>query len=157
MRLHLVFRHTSAVVIVTRHNDEDVRAAEEQDEIRIFHEENAVVTTHTNTRRYPTPRDLYQTCTGEETALLPSTMPMPVPMDGAISNSRCAGCVSEGQMISAEKAAVVCHCSRRLIYRWIEEGSLHYRELPDGTVLICAITLVAKMEYLEDATGSLER
>ncbi|HMV06737.1 MAG TPA: hypothetical protein PKA30_14465 [Accumulibacter sp.] len=116
-----------------------------------------MLTTYSNAHHYSAPRDLYQTCTGDETALLPATMPMPVTMVGAASHSLCVGCVSEGQMISAEKAAVVCQCSRRLIYRWIEEGSLHYRELPDGTVLVCAVTLVAKMEYLEDTTGALGR
>jgi hypothetical protein len=35
-------------------------------------------------------------------------------------------------MITAEKAAAICQCSRRLIYRRIDEGSLHFRELPDG-------------------------
>ena len=37
-----------------------------------------MLTTYSNAHHYSAPRDLYQTCTGDETALLPATMPMPV-------------------------------------------------------------------------------
>ncbi len=69
----------------------------------------------------------------------------------------CGDCQAGGLMIPVEKAAVVCQCSRRLIYRWIEKGALHFRELPDGAVLVCGVTLAAKLEQLEDATGALAR
>jgi hypothetical protein len=93
--------------------------------------------------------DYYQTRTGDETTLLkPPAAPL-IPAD------QCAACQARGGMIPAEKAATICQCRRRTIYRWIEEGVLHFRELPDGTVLVCGATLMAKLEQLEDATGRL--
>lgn len=95
------------------------------------------------------PADVYQTRTGDETALLlPSSAP-------TLPTDRCLECDVASRMISAEKAAIVCQCSRRVIYRWIEEGALHFRELPDGLVLVCGATLTARLEQLENATGLL--
>lgn len=122
--------------------------------------QNSMVITHTNRRCCPTLRDIYQTRTGDETSLLPIPTTVPAPETAATpatSNGHCAGCAAGRQMIPAEKAAAVCQCSRRRIYRWIEDGSLHFRELPDGTVLVCGVTLAAKLEQLEDATGFLGR
>lgn len=121
---------------------------------------NSMVITHTNTRCHVMPGDLYRTRTSDETCLLPVVPTASSPRIGATPTTlpgRCAGCEAGEQMIPAEKAAVVCQCSRRLIYRWIEEGSLHYRELPDGTVLVCGVTLASKLEQLEDPTGHLAR
>lgn len=58
----------------------------------------------------------------------------------------CETCGDGTQMVSAEKAAAVGWASRRQIYRWIEDGSLHFLEQPDGEVLICGRTLAAKLE-----------
>lgn len=119
--------------------------------------QNSMVIAHANPSYHTTSGDLFQTYTGDEICFLSATTQTFVPKTVAIPNSYCAGC-DEGQpMLTAEKAAIVCQCSRRLIYRWIEEGSLHYRELPDGTVLVCGVTLAAKLEQLEDATGHLAR
>ncbi|MEP7340243.1 MAG: hypothetical protein ABI977_21100 [Acidobacteriota bacterium] len=121
---------------------------------------NSMVTLQTNTYCRPTPRDLYQTCTGDKTTLLPLPAPAPAsaaPRILATPANHCADCNAGGQMITAEKAAAICQCSRRLIYRWIDDGSLHFRELPDGSVLVCGVTLTAKLEQLEDATGFLSR
>ena len=49
-------------------------------------------------------------------------------------------------MLTAERAATLCQCSRRKIYHWIEEGHLHFVELADGTVLVCGKTLAKKIE-----------
>lgn len=122
--------------------------------------QNSIVMPHTNRRCYTAPRDPFQTHTGDETCLLPATTQasaLKTAASWAIPQSQCAGCGVGGRMLSAEKAAMICQCSRRLIYRWIEEGSLHYRELPDGTVLVCGVTLAVKLEQLEDATGHLAR
>lgn len=122
--------------------------------------QNSMVTAHIYGTCSPASRDLYRTCTGDETRLLSTSPVTPTPGTAATtasSHSRCAGCGAGGQMVSAEKAAAICQCSRRLIYRWIEEGSLHYCELPDGTVLVCGVTLAAKLEQLEDSTGALAR
>jgi len=58
-------------------------------------------------------------------------------------------------MIAAEKAAAICHCSRRKIYRWIEEGDLHFFEAPDGEVLVCGRSLSRKMDELDSITDRL--
>lgn len=58
-------------------------------------------------------------------------------------------------MVSAERAANICQCSRLKIYRWIDEGHLHYVELPDGAVLVCGKTLAQKIEELNIATDKL--
>lgn len=58
-------------------------------------------------------------------------------------------------MVSAERAANICQCSRLKIYRWIDEGELHYVELPDGAVLVCGKTLARKIEELNSTTDKL--
>jgi hypothetical protein len=114
--------------------------------------QNVMATTLTNRHSCPTLNDLYQTRTDGQTALLP----LPA-LAFATAANQCTECVAGGQMISAERAAVICQCSRRLIYRWVEEGALHFRELPNRTVLICGVTLAAKLEQLEGATELLAR
>jgi predicted site-specific integrase-resolvase len=58
-------------------------------------------------------------------------------------------------MILAEKAATVCQCSRRRIYRWIEDGELHFIETPRGEALVCGRSLSKKMDELDSATDKL--
>jgi hypothetical protein len=48
----------------------------------------------------------------------------------------CRICGEDVKMISAKKAAIICHCSRRKIYRWIEEGDLHFFETPEGEAMV---------------------
>ena len=67
----------------------------------------------------------------------------------------CRICGEDVKMIAAEKAATVCHCSRRKIYRWIEEGDLHFFETPDGDVLVCGRSLSRKMDELDSTTDKL--
>ena len=64
----------------------------------------------------------------------------------------CLICGEGVKMIAAEKAATVCQCSRRKIYRWIEQGDLHYFEMPDGEVLVCGRSLSQKMDELDSRT-----
>jgi len=67
----------------------------------------------------------------------------------------CGICGEDVKMISAEKAATICHCSRRKIYRWIEEGDLHFIETPDGEALVCGRSLSRKMDELDSITDRL--
>jgi hypothetical protein len=67
----------------------------------------------------------------------------------------CPACARDVKMITAEKAAAVCQCSRRKIYRWIEDGSLHYFEKPGGEVLVCGRSLFGKMDGLDSFTDRL--
>jgi hypothetical protein len=66
--------------------------------------------------------------------------------------TECLTCGEEVKMIAAEKAAAICQCSRRRIYRWIEEGDLHFFEMPDGEVLVCGRSLSQKMDELDSRT-----
>jgi len=67
----------------------------------------------------------------------------------------CLICGEDVKMIVAEKAATVCQCSRRRIYRWIEDGDLHFFETPDGEVLVCGRSLSLKMDELDSTTDRL--
>lgn len=68
----------------------------------------------------------------------------------------CDICGENVGMISAERAATLCLCSRRKIYRWIDEGDLHFKELPDGAVLVCGRSLAKKIEELNVTTNQLK-
>lgn len=72
-----------------------------------------------------------------------------------IEPSCCPACVGNVGLLTAERAATVCQCSRRKIYHWIEEGHLHFVELVDGTVLVCGRTLAKKIEELNSSTDKL--
>jgi len=67
----------------------------------------------------------------------------------------CRICGEDVKMIAAEKAATICRCSRRKIYRWIEEGDLHFFETHDGEVLVCGRSLSRKMDELDSITDRL--
>jgi hypothetical protein len=67
----------------------------------------------------------------------------------------CPICPGSVKMIPAEKAAAICQCSRRKIYRWIEEAALHFFEKSDGEVLVCGGSLSRKMDELDSFTNSL--
>jgi len=71
--------------------------------------------------------------------------------------TECLICGEEVKMIAAEKAATVCQCSRRMIYRWIEEGDLHFFEMPDGEVMVCGRSLSQKMDELDYRTDRLSK
>ena len=58
-------------------------------------------------------------------------------------------------MLLLEKAARLCQRNRRVLYRWVEEGRLHFCELADGSVAICGQTLAAQMNELEMPTARL--
>ena len=49
----------------------------------------------------------------------------------------CEGCGAESLMLTPREAAVLAGVTTRYLYARVEEGALHYAELPDGTLLIC--------------------
>jgi NADH dehydrogenase FAD-containing subunit len=49
----------------------------------------------------------------------------------------CAGCSAEVVMARPEAAAARAGLRVREIYRLVEAGSVHFRELSDGTVFVC--------------------
>jgi hypothetical protein len=54
--------------------------------------------------------------------------------------------VEEARMIAAEEAAIIGRISRRVIYRWIDIGALHFIETPEGEVLVCGSSLSGKLD-----------
>src|SRR5215218_6413898 len=67
--------------------------------------------------------------------------------------SECARCGAK--LLSPEQAATIIQSTRRQIYRWVEQGALHFHELADGSVLICSHSLLEQVERLESATARL--
>jgi hypothetical protein len=49
----------------------------------------------------------------------------------------CEGCGAESLMLTPREAAILAGVTTRLIYAHVERGTLHYVELPDGTLLVC--------------------
>ena len=74
---------------------------------------------------------------------------------GVVPSTWCHDCGEEVRMILAEKAATVCQCSRRRIYRWVEDGDLHYTEMPNGDLMVCGRSLSKKMDELDSVTNKL--
>jgi hypothetical protein len=56
----------------------------------------------------------------------------------------CAECsAGDAIMVAAEQAAVIASVPARAIYRWVESGMVHYRESPDGSLVVCVKSLPA--------------
>ena len=56
-------------------------------------------------------------------------------------------------LLPLEKAARLCQRSPRQLYRWVEEDLLHYRELADGSILVCGQALASQVSELESAAN----
>ena len=54
----------------------------------------------------------------------------------------CDGCSKDALMIRPDQAAAVTGRTLRAIFTDIENGRLHFRELPDGLLLICLNSLL---------------
>jgi hypothetical protein len=55
----------------------------------------------------------------------------------------CDGCQKLALMIRPDQAAAVTGRTLRTIFTDIEKGRLHFREYPDGLVVLCLNTLLA--------------
>ena len=54
----------------------------------------------------------------------------------------CGECgTGDAIMVAAEQAAVVASVPVRLIYRWVETAVVHYKEAPDGSIVVCLKSL----------------
>ena len=70
-----------------------------------------------------------------------------------VAPRHCPQC-STGMLI-LERAARLSRFTPRQLYRWVEEGRLHFCELADGRVAICGQTLIARINELETETSQL--
>lgn len=57
---------------------------------------------------------------------------------------RCPVCEREVNMLPVELAAKTAGVSPRTLYRWVEQGRVHFQELSDGSVLVCESSLRSK-------------
>ena len=55
----------------------------------------------------------------------------------------CFECGAEAGMLQPDEAAMLARASLRTIYRWVEEGRVHFTETPDGRLSICLNSLPA--------------
>ena len=53
----------------------------------------------------------------------------------------CARCGRKVEMLEPRQAVKAGRVSERVIYRWVEEGKLHFLESSDGELLICLKSL----------------
>ena len=53
----------------------------------------------------------------------------------------CSQCAGQVEMVTADEASTLAGVSSRTIYRWIEEGKVHFLEPSDGLSLICLNSL----------------
>jgi hypothetical protein len=53
----------------------------------------------------------------------------------------CARCGREVSMLSVALTAGLKGVPERTVYRWVEAGSVHFLERPDGAILICPESL----------------
>ncbi len=58
----------------------------------------------------------------------------------------CVPCGHEVVMLSPAAAAESSGMTPREIYRWLEQGLLHFQESPDGRVSICAESLKKQLD-----------
>ena len=57
------------------------------------------------------------------------------------TQARCLPCASQVKMVTADEASTLAGVSSRTIYRWIEEGKVHFLEPSDGLPLVCLNSL----------------
>jgi hypothetical protein len=53
----------------------------------------------------------------------------------------CTFCNCTVQMLPVEWAAKAAGVTPRTLYRWVEQSRVHFRELSNGTVLVCEKSL----------------
>ena len=56
----------------------------------------------------------------------------------------CEGCGAESLMLTPREAALLAGVTTRQIYARVEDGSLYFKEQPDGTLVVCACSLGMK-------------
>jgi hypothetical protein len=54
----------------------------------------------------------------------------------------CVECATgDALMVAPEQAAVIAAVPVRTIYRWVEINMIHYKEAPDGSLIVCVKSL----------------
>lgn len=68
--------------------------------------------------------------------------------------ANCAECAAEVEMLTASAAAALVDVPLRWIYRWIENGQLHFHEASSGLVLVCPNSLQTTAQRYATEPGS---
>ena len=63
---------------------------------------------------------------------------------GGATRARCSLCDGQVEMVSPDQAATLSRLSTRIIHRMVDEGKLHFNEMPDGSLLICIDSIVVE-------------
>ena len=53
----------------------------------------------------------------------------------------CEVCFKGARMVTPDEAAAFAQVNTRTIYRWVEAGSIHFTEEPEGVLLVCVDSL----------------
>jgi hypothetical protein len=53
----------------------------------------------------------------------------------------CPQCLKQRAFLPIDYAALLADVDRRTIYRWMDNGSLHWRKIPNGHRLVCLRSL----------------
>jgi len=56
---------------------------------------------------------------------------------GTSIQGHCENCGAGSWTTTVEDAAAIAGVSARVLYRWVEEGRIHFRETPEGALVIC--------------------
>jgi len=64
---------------------------------------------------------------------------------GAPLQVPCADCGGEAWMVRPEDAALAVGVSARTIYRWVEEGKIHFRENAGGVLVVCPRSILEQV------------
>lgn len=49
----------------------------------------------------------------------------------------CERCAQQVQMAPGDEAAATAGVTARTLYRWVEDGKIHFVEMADGSVWVC--------------------
>jgi hypothetical protein len=66
----------------------------------------------------------------------------------------CVECATEVDLLAASAAAALVGVPLRWIYRWIENGQLHFQETASGLILVCPNSLQATVRRDTAEAGS---
>ena len=64
----------------------------------------------------------------------------PRPLSGRVW---CAACGAEVPAVAPDEAAAMSSNTARTVYRWVEEGKVHFMETPAGELRLCLPSLLA--------------
>ncbi|MFN7929577.1 MAG: hypothetical protein U0Y68_16850 [Blastocatellia bacterium] len=54
---------------------------------------------------------------------------------------RCSQCSGAETMLTPGEAARLAGVSQRIVFRWLDQGEIHFCETPEGDVYLCAACL----------------